>query len=264
MIRPIPFYIVCFNRIEGLRFAVKFANSSNLSLEPVILDMGSTWKPFLEYRDSLNLKIIKFPYGTGPRDLWTTGEIGKLGLGDFFLTDGDIDFTGLPLNTAQSLKELSEKYPWFPKVGLALRISDLPQDLESARVLSWEADHWKVQFGQDLYLNGVDTTIAYYPRRESTFYYRPSLRLAGEFTAKHYPWYERDGFLTEEAEYYYGIASANISSTQARQLPVTRYKIKHWILLNIYRILRFPLKTSLLGPLAVRLISYKGTIRPVE
>ena len=262
--RVIPFYIVCFNRIQGLRFALQFVRDSSLPLEPIILDMGSTWEPFLQYRDSLNLEVVKFPYGIGPRDLWTKGEIKKLGSGGFFLTDGDIDFTDLPVNTAQKLKDLSDKYPWFPKIGLALRISDLPEDPEGARVLSWEADHWKVEFGQDIYLNGVDTTIAYYPRRELTFFYRPSLRLGGEFTARHYPWYERNGFLTDEAKYYYGLASANISSTQAGQSQVTRYKVKHKILLGIYQILRIPLKTSLLGPFAVKLISYKGTIRHVK
>ena len=262
MVKRIPFYIVCFNRIEGLRFALEFVNSSSVPLEPIILDMGSTWEPFIEFRDTLSITVIKFPIGIGPRDLWTNGEICKLGSGEFLLSDGDIDFTGLPSNTVQKLKDVSKKYPWFPKVGLALRISDLPEDLEGLRVLSWEADHWKIEFSKEIFLNGIDTTIAYYPRRDLIFHYRPSLRVAGEFTARHYPWYEREGSLSDEAKFYHKIASANISSTQAAQLPLVRYKFKHWILLRVYQLLLIPLKMPLFGPAAVRIISYKGTIKP--
>ena len=258
----IPFYVVCFNRIEGLRFALEFVKSSSLPLEAVILDMGSTWEPFITYRDSLGIRIEKFPKGMGPRDLWVTGTIKKLGVGPFFLADGDIDYSGIPSDCASVLKSISEKYPWFPKVGLALTIRDLPMDLEGSRVLKWELENWKVRFRGNLYLNGIDTTIAFYPKREVTFYYRPSLRLGGRYTARHYPWYERKENFNEEAEFYYQVAGSAISTTQAKEFPGRKYRIKHRILIFIYWLLKEPLKFKLFGKLCVQIISYKGKLNP--
>ena len=126
----IPFYIVCFNRIEGLKFALEFVSSSTLPLEAIILDMGSTWDPFIKFRDSLGIRVEKYPKGMGPRDLWKTGAINRLGDGPFFLADGDIDYSDLPTDSASSLKSISERYPWFPKVGLALTIIDLALNAE--------------------------------------------------------------------------------------------------------------------------------------
>lgn len=258
----IPFYIVCFNRINGLRFALEFAQSSELAVEPIILDMGSTWLPFIEYRDSLGLRIEKFVDGVGPRDLWITGVIEKLGIGPFFLSDGDVDYSGLPIDTFSKLKSQSEKYPWFPKVGLALRICDLPKDKEGFRILKWETDNWKIKFSTNVYLNGVDTTIAYYPRREKVFYYRPSLRLAGSYTARHYPWYEREDSYNDEAKFYHLVAASKISSTQAGKLPTKKYRVKHNILLLILFILKKPIKSKLLGKICVELIAFRGKIHP--
>ena len=114
MIKKIPFYVVAFNRINGLKNATEFVNHSSIPLELIVLDMGSTWEPFLEYRDSLGVQIYKFPYGMGPRDLWTSGELARLGTGGFFLADGDIDYSSVDSHAAETMIELSQKYPWFP------------------------------------------------------------------------------------------------------------------------------------------------------
>ena len=261
MMKAIPFYIVAFNRIEGLEKALKFVGNSSIPLKAIVLDMGSSWEKFIQYRDSAGIEVIHFPYGVGPRDLWVTGELEKLGDGPFFLTDGDIDFSQSPNNTAEKMKQVSDCYPWFPKVGLALKLSDLPNDNEGARVLAWELDHWKVLFQNNIYLTGVDTTIAYYPRRERTFYYRPALRLAGEFTVRHYPWYERQDSLNEEAKFYQQIAMARISTLQAAQWPSKSYLRNHAVLVKLFSLLTFAFKVKFLGALTVKLFSYRGTIR---
>ena len=261
MVQEIPFYIVVFNRIEGLQKAVQFVANSTIVLKPVVLDMGSTWNEFIQYRDSLGIEVVHFPYGVGPRDLWISGELEKLGQGPFFLTDGDIDFSLAPSNTAERMKEVSERYPWFPKIGLALELTDLPNDSEGDRVLAWERDHWKVPIQKDIYLTGVDTTIAFYPRRERTFYYRPALRLAGIFTVRHYPWYERQDSLNEEAEYYQKIAKASISTLQAKQWPSKSYLMHHQLLVRLYSLFKPAFRFRLFGVLAVNLFSYRGTIR---
>lgn len=259
----IPFYIVAFNRLSGLEFAMEFSKRSSIPIEPIILDMGSTWGPFVEYRDSLGIKVVSFPNGMGPRELWTKGEIERLGSGPFFLSDGDIDYRDIPGNAFQKLVALSEKYPWFPKVGLSLMISDLPDDLEAERVIRWEKDNWKVVFAKDTFLCGTDTTIAYYPRRDDHFYYRPSLRLGGELTVRHYPWYEREEIPNEESRLYRSLGKASISTTQAMLYPSKRYLVKHFLLVKLYWLSRPLLKKGWSGEMMVSLLSYSGKINPV-
>jgi len=258
MVQDIPFYIVCFNRIYGLQQAMAFVERSSIPLSPVVLDMGSTWEPFISYRDSLGVRVEHFKFGIGPRDLFINGFLSDDGKGPFFFSDGDLDYSKTTSKAFENLKKVSEKYPWFPKIGLALPLSDVPFDDEGTRVRKWERDNWRVKFSKDTYLNGVDTTIAYYPRREETFYYRPSLRLAALNSAIHYPWYERQD--SEEAIFYSSLARANISSTAAGDTPTIRYRIKHAILICLYFASSIPLKFSVTGPHFVRLLSRNGTI----
>jgi hypothetical protein len=263
MINPIPFYVVVFNRIIGLKKANDFVIASSVRLELIVLDMGSTWEPFIEYRDSLGVTVYKYPFGMGPRDLWITGELTRLGTGGFFLADGDIDYCDVDSNAAQKMIDVSEKYPWFPKVGLALRIDDLPSDFEGKRIRQWAKGDWAVSWDKETYLTGLDTTTAYYPRRDKTFYYRPALRIAGKFQATHYPWYERPNNYTDEARFYGNLASAKISSAQAGLMPNGSFKIKRFIWILIYRSLKLPLRSPYFGSICIKILSYRGKIPPL-
>lgn len=263
MIKPIPFYVVAFNRINGLKKACDFVTRSSVPLELIVLDMGSTWEPFIKYRDSLGVQIHKFPYGMGPRELWVTGALARLSTGGFFLADGDIDYCDVDSYAAEKMINLSQKYPWFPKVGLALKIDDLPTDFEGNRIREWAKSDWKVRWDEETYLTGLDTTTAYYPRRDMTFYYRPALRIAGKYQAIHYPWYERPENYDDEARFYTSLASENISSAQAGLMPNRNYKIKRPIWIMMYRILKYPLKSRYFGKVCVQILSYRGTIPPL-
>jgi hypothetical protein len=259
---PIPFYVIAFNRIRGLREADEFIRRSTIPLELIILDMGSTWKPFIEYRDSLNAQVLHFPYGMGPRDLWVSCELSRIGLGGFFLADGDIDYSEVPADAAAKMICMSNRYPWFPKVGLALKITDLPLDHEGRRIRAWAKGDWAVKWDKETFLTGLDTTIAYYPRRETTFHYRPGLRIAGLYQAIHYPWYEREQTYDEEAKFYVSIASEKISSAQAALMPSANFRAKRLVLILLYHLLKYPLKSRILGGICVRVLSYRGTLKP--
>ena len=237
-----------------------FVERSSIPLNPVILDMGSTWAPYLKYRDSLGLRIEHFKYGVGPRDLFTNGFIVADGSGPFFFSDGDLDYSETSSEAFENMKKVSDKYPWFPKIGLALPLEGVQSDKEGIRVRKWEHDNWRISFKKGIYLNGVDTTIAYYPRREDTFYYRPSLRLAESNSVRHYPWFERND--TDEAIYYTSLARSNISSTAAGDTPSLRYRIKHAILIALYFLSITPLKYKLTGNYFVDLLARNGTIPP--
>jgi hypothetical protein len=262
MLKTIPFYVVAFNRIKGLKSAKEFVDNSSVPLTLIVLDMGSTWEPFLEFRDSLGVKVHHYPKGMGPRDLWTSGKLEELGEGEFFLSDGDIDYSHVSSFAAEQMIQLSREYPWFPKIGLALKINDLPSDLEGNRIRDWAKGDWAVPWDDQTFLTGLDTTIAYYPRREKRFYYRPALRIASKFQATHYPWYERPENYDEEVKFYMNLASPSVSSGQARLLTNRSFKIKRQIWLLLYKILKSPLKTRILGKVCVKILSFRGTITP--
>lgn len=256
----VPFYVVCFNRIRGLLSALEFAQRSTIALQLNILDMGSSWEPFIRVRDALDCPVIYIEPGLGPRDLWTNGTLSRLGEGGFFLSDGDLDYSSVPSDAAEKMIAMSNQYPWFPKVGLALRIDDLPLDQEADRVKLWEKPSWSVKWDLQTFLAPLDTTMAYYPSRDKTFFYRPGLRIAGPYQAIHYPWYERDTLPDEESFVYRKIASSRISSTQAGTYPSFLHRIKRSILLAVSWLARPLLRNSRTAPHAVSLLALKGKI----
>jgi hypothetical protein len=259
-VNPLPFYIICFNRTKGLKYAVDFARRSTIEIKPIIMDMGSTSPEFMNYRDSLGLKTHYFIKGVGPRDLFTNGTLKNLGAGGFYLADGDLDYSSVPSDAFLRVKELSEDLPWFPKIGLGLQIHDLPDDVEGNRVREWAKMDWATNLSPDIYFSGLDTTFAYYPRRSAQFYYRPALRLAGDYEVRHYPWYERIENFDEEASFYYSQAKASISSTQDALHRTPSTKIKQLILQFCFKAFAPFIRYRVTGPFLVRVLSFRGTI----
>ena len=260
MSSPVVFYVACFNRVIGLQSIYEYSLRSKLEVKLIILDMGSTWPPFIEYRDSLGIEVVFIDSSIGPRDLWSNSFILESGPGGFFFADGDLLYDDLPDDALCELVQLSETYPWFPKVGFSLKLSDLPRDQESVRVIEWESDNWRVPFGSNSFICSLDTTIAYYPRREKSFYYRPALRTQLPYEVIHYPWYEREGSLTPEAEFYRRLAKSRISSTQAGLWPTQSYKIKHKFMLIGFKFTKYFFTRKFSGRLFVKLFSTRGRI----
>lgn len=260
MTKKLPFYVVTFNRIKGLKSALEFSERSEIPLELIVFDMGSTWPPFLELLKSLTNRVVHFPNGLGPRDLWMNGELKRHGKGAFFLADGDIDYSQVSSDAFNKMLKLSQEYPWFPKVGLALEVSDLPDDKEGLRIRKWAKYEWTVRWNSTTYLCGLDTTTAYYPRRERKFYYRPALRIAGNCTARHYPWYERENSADPEFHYYRSVAKSAISTQQQAIFPSQTFMIKGTLRLLLMKILKGPLHVSLLGSICVKILAWRGTL----
>lgn len=254
----IPFYVISFNRISGLENAYRFTTRSSLELDLIILDMGSTYKPFWDYVQEMKFQVHSFKLPRGPRELWTQGHLRNLGTGPFFISDGDIDYKYVDSYAFQKMINLSMKYPWIPKVGLALDIEVLPQDDEGQRIKSWERVNWKYPIEENVYLASLDTTIAYYPERSLTFYYRPAIRVAGKYTASHYPWLERPSNYTEEVKFYHSKASNIVSTTATGTKKDFRNKIKFSVLSQIFRILRFLIGSPTFAPLATKILAFRG------
>jgi hypothetical protein len=262
MTQATPFYLVAFNRIRGIESALDIVARSTIPLELIILDMGSTWGRYWDFIKTSKVRVIEIPGGIGPRDLWRTRIIETLGTDGFFLSDGDIDYSATSDGAFERMRDLSKRYPWFPKVGLALDLDVIPDDLEGRRVRSWAKNDWRVQIEKNIYVSNVDTTIAYYPTRDCTFYFRPGLRIAGEFTCNHYPWQERMGSLTEEARFYWNLANSRISSTAEALWPESKFIVKQFLYIKLLALAKHLLKYEITAKLLVRMLALNGKIEP--
>lgn len=247
----IPFYLITFNRVRGLQEAYNYVNRSTLKLQLELLDMGSSSIEFLNLARDLRVSVMNMEEYHHPRELFRRGLITKIGSGPFFLSDGDIDYSELPEDAFEKMIEVSEKYPWFPKVGLSLRTDHLPLTTETDRISKWLRPEQTIKLNEYCYLSGIDTTIAYYPSRSDTFSIRPAVRLSGKYAVNHYPWEQR---ITPESIYYESVCNLEVASSVSGKFPRRIDVIKQFTIMIFYCIVKHPIKTKLLGPKIVRSI----------
>jgi hypothetical protein len=203
-----PFIIISRNRKSIVEKLIDFALNQKIVSKVIIMDMGSEYPEMREYLRSLcDPRIsISFLDNLGPRKLWISDEfrncVGKIG---FFLTDGDIDFSETETLVLQELVRVSKKYRFIRKVGCALRISDLPIDLDKSNLIfQSEFDNWSEYrlIEENMHLAPIDTTIAFYPKYSYDFHHWPSIRISGNFAVRHTPWYIDYANLNDEEEFY--------------------------------------------------------------
>lgn len=146
----------------------------------------------------------------------------------YILSDPDLHLNSkMPSNVSDILCGLSNEFRVF-KVGLSLDISDshLFEDLPSYMTIAktnfniheWERQFWKFRIDHEkyeLYMAGVDTTFTLVNWNFRTDHNKilNNIRIAGDFTAKHLPWYKdflRNNLYTDDINH---MKKGNISST---------------------------------------------------
>ena len=161
-----------------------------------ILDNCSTCVETLDFLKETDVKVT---YNTANNGPWITQNKNKNiydTLPDkFVLTDPDLEFNNkLPYNFIDILSELSDKYK-TTKIGFALDISDYDKMYKyvychNRNIYDWEKQNWNKKIADseyELYNVGIDTTLALINKNYISDNYH--LRIAGNFTAKHLPWY---------------------------------------------------------------------------
>src|SRR5690606_38831764 len=140
--------------------------------------------------------------------LWDSGRFDDVILhSNFVLNDCDVlPVEDCPADVVERLAKILERYPNFTKVGLSLKIDDLPDHYAlKPKVLEWEAPFWEHPLeNATLYEAAVDTTFAYYrpgitPKDQRWW---RSLRTAAPLTARHLPWYADTSHPSAEDIYY--------------------------------------------------------------
>ena len=206
----IPIYVNVFNRLTMTRtLCAQLANLPNADV--VIIDNNSTWIPLLDwYSNECPHEVIRLRENLGKHAPWLSGVVGSNPADVYGVTDCDLDLTGVPLDL---LDVLSQPLDTYTKVGIGLRIHDLP-DWQS-EVVKWESQFWQrpVTVLDRLYFRSlIDTTLCLY-RRDTpdktamTVVGIPTLRSGGDYIARHAPWYLDCLNLDEENANYFTTAS---------------------------------------------------------
>jgi hypothetical protein len=166
-----------------------------------IIDNDSTYPPLLAWYEIVpeQVKVLRYHNG-GHLALWTLGVIKDIKEEWVFYTDSDIELNpNMPVDYQRLMLEAAEQYG-YDKVGCALAINDIPKDYWLYdQVQRNEYRWWSNPIATDVYVAHTDTTFNL-NRKVDQF---DSIRLAGDFTCKHKPWYLDINNLDEEEQYYY-------------------------------------------------------------
>lgn len=202
-----PVFLIAYNRLQPLQQVVGWLETAGYT-NIHIIDNASTYPPLLAWLHTSPHHVHHMDTNYGHLVLWDSGKFDDIiQHRNFVLTDCDVlPDTDCPHDAVQRLAAILQRYPNFTKVGLSLRIDDIPDHYNmKQKVLEWEAPFWEHPLEDGtLYEAAVDTTFAYYrpgiapadPR-----WWR-SLRTAAPLTARHLPWYADTSQPTEEDIYY--------------------------------------------------------------
>jgi hypothetical protein len=190
----IPIILICWN---NLSFVQNFVEQLKKYPNPIILlDNNSNYPPMFDYykqveTDKITVILLEQNHGH---------EVYKKLHADlpdvYFLSDPDLQLNSqMPQNFAEIFVKLSEKHKSY-KVGAALDISDsekfIPCDnyTENKSIVEWESQFWKKPISDPeykLYDAYTDTTFCLVNTKYEGSV--TNLRVAGDFTVKHLPWY---------------------------------------------------------------------------
>lgn len=230
----IPVLIICYNNhlyVDNMvKQLVKFGNNLHIN----IVDQNSNHPDTIEYLNTCGCKIIHRLHNSGPwidRDHNT--DLYDMLPNKFIVTDPDLELNpNLPSNFIDILAELSEKY-YCNKIGFALDISDFDQMYQTVynknkNIHEWESQFWarKLESKEyELYHGFIDTTFHLYNKK----YKKRSIRIAGNFIAKHLPWYCQNKLLNVYENYQMNINTTCISSISKIILNYikTKYLVIH-------------------------------------
>lgn len=210
--QDIPVYICNRNNLErGFRKQTEWLIDIGMTNINVI-DNQSSYSPLLEYYSKTpQLRVAVQSANIGPRGFWEVTRQHENIKTPFIYTDCDVVPADIcPNNVVEVMFELLQKQEPGRKVGVGLRIDNLPNHFSKKDlVIKWESGFWTPdrkeqinnEYGDGRAFNAnVDTTFAmYHPQQEFTY---TALRTDAPYIFEHVPWYADDSNPTEEDIYY--------------------------------------------------------------
>ena len=215
----IPVFVPCFNNPTYVRNTV--TQLRNIGLKHItLIDDGSTYPPMLDLLSELSssVEVLRNESPGGARYIIHDEQCFGLLPERFCITDPDLAFNPrVPEDFLTQLFALTEKYR-IGKAGFAIDISERERlrsdDFLIAgrnwKIWEWESRFWEkplepLSSGDPVYEAGIDTTFAVYNKQ----FFDPNdlhraVRVAGNYTCQHLPWYKESIVPKEETSYYNG------------------------------------------------------------
>jgi hypothetical protein len=212
-VRDIPVVINNFNRLEPLRNLIGWLEQVGMRTI-IVIDNDSNYPPLLAYYEGLRHEVIRGK-NLGAVAIWASEGLWRRIRNDYYIySDSDVvPDAGCPTDAIQLLFDTLIQNPSLEKVGLGLRIDDLPDSYaKKADVIGWEGKYWQDPVSEILYRAPVATTFAMYRPRAMGVYWLRSLRTGGAYVARHTPWYEDSSNPSEEERYYAMTAKRGVST----------------------------------------------------
>ncbi len=213
-------FIITRDRMQPLRKLVAWLEACGLQ-RIVLIDNDSALPPLVDYLQQTNHQVLEMSRNVGHTTPWTAGVVRLLQPNDFYIvTDPDVIPTLDSIDVLNRLYTLHEAYPHHLKVGLGLKIDDLPDAYTlKDKVIEWESQFWKHPLAKNVYEAGVDTTFALYKPYTYQYIIHPSLRTGEPYTARHLPWYNDSTKPTKEDTFYRLRADQNVNTWDMDVLP---------------------------------------------
>ena len=196
----IPIVIICFNNHKYVENMVRQIVKKNPSYQAniIIMDNASTDPNTHAYLNTTTCRVIRNSVNQGPwvNHYYNTNvfkEVGPLHI----LTDADLELNeNMPSNFIEHMLDIMNyTNSWI--VGFALKRDDCDLEYGGKPVFEYEAPFWEKPVSHplyELYHAGIDTTFALRDHRGNRQNF--PIRIAGNFTMRHLPWYKEDGVLT--------------------------------------------------------------------
>lgn len=176
-----------------------------------ILDNNSTYPPLLDWYKNCPYKVELLGKNHGQLAIYNSDYINNFN-GWVAYSDSDIELNvDCPKGFIETMIQGADKYKRL-KAGLALRIDDLPTTRYGIYVKREEQKFWTKELEPGLYDADVDTTFSVIKVGQPFMY--QALRLAGNLTARHIPWYLDYENLTPEELYIIEHSDSQFSTTK--------------------------------------------------
>lgn len=208
-----PIVILNKDRLNAVKLLVESLQSKSYN-NIIIIDNQSTYPPLFDWYNNANVEVF---YNDIPQTLFDTGTFYRLAFEikhpkfvdlvktHYVYTDSDVvPVENIPDNFIEDMIEVQNKYG-LHKVGLGLKIDDLPDADYSKAVIKLERDFWVNRIQDDkyeLYHAGIDTTFAIYAPNSHPLLDMNCIRMGGNHMARHIPWYYDINNLPEDELYY--------------------------------------------------------------
>ena len=214
----IPIYIICFNNGFMVKNSVE-ALKSKFKNPLIVINNASGSKSTISILEELKRKgitILDQSHNKGHGIIW---EIETLHQESYFIiTDPDLELNYLPEDSIKVLFDISKRYQKSKKIGLALRIDEPNDIIDSERIINHEKQFWnnRIQFDNyEVYNADIDTTFHLQSPLPKVIYSNneSNIRLAGPYTVRHLPWHKGYIQKMEKEDYEDYFNDKNKSST---------------------------------------------------